>query len=974
MMRNLPGVVFAVCILCSLALRANAVEGPDPAVREAFQKAGVPRGLCAVLGLPPGGRAAFVTDLAKDNEWTIYFQSDRVDDVTAVTEAADSAGLLGRRIFTGASAGGSVHLAANLVDVLLAFLPGKLDRAEMLRVVRPGGCALIEGKLAVKPSPAGTDDWSHPYHGPDNNPQSRDQLALAPYLTQFIAEPAFGCMPEVTVAAGGRIFKAFGHIAFKEYQNPAINSLLAINAYNGTILWRRPLKEGFMIHRNTLIATADRLYLADDESCKILDATTGDPLGQVVVPEGVSDGKVWKWMAVEDGKLYALVGAEESKSPVQRGSGGFVSGWPWSVWPGYDYKDPKANWGFGRTFLAVDLASRRVLWHYCQDEYIDSRGVCMRGGRIYFYCPGESLTCLDAKEGKPVWKSQEPKLLEAIGPNGLAQNPNQGFATTTYVKCDDKRLFFAGPQRPNLVAVSSAEGGLLWQRKDGNFQLVLREDALYGAGRAGGKGYKFDYQTGRVLAEFSGRRACTRATGSADSLFFRAGEGTVRYIPSAGKEEHIAPMRPPCNSGVIIANGLLYWGPWICGCRLSLFGHIGLVPAGGFDFHATPDASRLESAQGDAVAAKEFPTDASDWPCYRSVPATEVAPPNQVRTAWTWRAAAGGPASPPVTAGGLVFFGQADGMAHALQVADGKPVWKAYTGGQVKSSPALWNGRLYVGSGDGWVYAFEAASGKRLWRFRVGPAERRIPVLGRLISTWPVAGGVAAADGVVYAAAGIAHYDSTYVVALDALTGKLKWSNDSSGRMGPNANGVSLQGPLFISGNRLCFAGGNVYPVAWYDLASGQCQNQPVGITTSARSLFYLPEHSTLDRVSLPGRRSVVTDGRGSLTLQGPPPASAPSAAARGAAAEPRLWSHAGPGAYTAVALADKMVLAAGKSMLPPREPATFCLESLSVQDGSLLWKVPLPAAAVEGGIVVNRDGRIVVSLQNGQIMCLGPS
>ena len=39
--------------------------------------------------------------------------------------------------------------------------------------------------------------------------------------------------------------------------------LIAMNGYNGTILWKWPLDPNFMIHRNTLIATADTLYLGD---------------------------------------------------------------------------------------------------------------------------------------------------------------------------------------------------------------------------------------------------------------------------------------------------------------------------------------------------------------------------------------------------------------------------------------------------------------------------------------------------------------------------------------------------------------------------------------------------------------------------------------------------------------------------------------------------------------------------------------
>ena len=82
----------------------------------------------------------------------------------------------------------------------------------------------------VKPAPAHADAWSHPYHGPDNNPQSTDQIARAPYLTQFLADPMFVPMPEVSVAAGGRVFRAFGHIAHKANQNAMLNTLIASTA------------------------------------------------------------------------------------------------------------------------------------------------------------------------------------------------------------------------------------------------------------------------------------------------------------------------------------------------------------------------------------------------------------------------------------------------------------------------------------------------------------------------------------------------------------------------------------------------------------------------------------------------------------------------------------------------------------------------------------------------------------------------
>ena len=58
-----------------------------------------------------------------------------------------------------------------------------------------------------------------------------------------------------------------------------------------------------MIHRNTMIATPENLLLADDESCKIFDAENGKILKEIIAPTNFCDGKVWKWMAKDNGIL-----------------------------------------------------------------------------------------------------------------------------------------------------------------------------------------------------------------------------------------------------------------------------------------------------------------------------------------------------------------------------------------------------------------------------------------------------------------------------------------------------------------------------------------------------------------------------------------------------------------------------------------------------------------------------------------------
>ena len=104
--------------------------------------------------------------------------------------------------------------------------------------------------------------------------------------------------------------------------------------------------------------------------------------------------------------------------------------------------------------------------------------------------------------------------------------------------------------------------------------------------------------------------------------------------------------------------------------------------------------------------------------------------------------------------------------------------WSTPLGGPVFYPPTIAERRLVVGAADGRVYALEAATGRLLWSYRVAPETRWMPVYGKLMSTWPVAGGVVYEEGVVYAAAGIAHYDGTYVVALNPATGEPIWRND----------------------------------------------------------------------------------------------------------------------------------------------------------------------------------------------------
>lgn len=994
------GITVVLVVAWSIAFpwQAPAADsGQERANPHLLSAAEPPRGVGVVLGLGPGQSADWVLRRAAQHGWIIYFQSASADEVQQVRQAAEAAGMLGTRVFADRDSTGRIHLTDNLADaVWVPDSAAKVAEAEVLRVLRPEGTGYLGQRRIVKPVPAGVDDWSHPFHGPDNNPQSRDQLARAPYRTQFLAEPLFCPMPEVTVASGGRVFKAFGHIAHKANQNAMLNTLLAINGYNGMILWRRPLREGFMIHRNTMIATPEVLFLADDQSCKLLDAQTGQVRAEIVVPPGAADGPVWKWMALEPGAdgrpvLYALVGGVEVRPKTVRSDVPGLGHWPWGMWEGHEYADPKTNFAFGRTFLAIDPQTQKILWRHAEEAYIDGRGVCMKNGRIYYYAPGQFLGCLEGRDGQVLWKCSDPELLTAIGPTGRAQNPTEGYATTSYLKCTDKYVFFAGPQRPNLVVASAKDGKLVWFRRGGNLHLILRDEVFYGVGP---NGAKFRYDTWEALVPLPNRRSCTRATASLDSVFYRAAEGTMQIVTTDDHAQHLAPMRPPCQDGVVVANGVLYWGPWMCGCPLSFYGHVALSHAGK-PARPVPPEARTEPGEGDAQKVAELTAHPADWTCAGGDPARSMitaAPiPSQVRRAWEWKPRAAARPTSPIVAGGLVFFGDDRGILRAVEVASGKLRWQTYTSGAIFQAPVFWKGRLFVGAGDGRVYAFEAATGRRLWTHRLPPEERWIPVFGKLISTWPVAGGVIVHDGTVYAAAGIAHYDGTYVCALDALTGKPRWYNDTSGRLSERVNnGLSLQGELYLEGDTLCFAGGSVYPVGRFDCKTGRCLVEPVhAIGSQAATAFYVyyPDYGQyvpLDHRLPDGQRlhyQPLYEGsqHTRLALLALPKAARPAKRERGfqlfrptRPAGDVIWESAALRRFHSFMVGSQSLVAAGQEQIG--QHLKPFLAAIRIRDGNDLWYHELSAPAVRRGTAIDHTGRIVVALADGRLECFEPA
>ncbi|HAA49150.1 MAG TPA: hypothetical protein DCE43_05480 [Planctomycetaceae bacterium] len=179
---------------------------------------------------------------------------------------------------------------------------------------------------------------------------------------------------------------------------------------------------------------------------------------------------------------------------------------------------------------------------------------------------------------------------------------------------------------------------------------------------------------------------------------------------------------------------------------------------------------------------------------------------------------------------GRVFYGSSvDGRLRCLDAETGQTRWTFSTGGPIRFAPAVWRDRLFVTSDDGYLYCLSTTDGHLIERWRGGPTDQQVMGNGHVISRWPARGGVVIADDIVYWAAGIWQSEGIFIRAQRADTGKLVWLNDKSGGIempqphgGATAkSGVTAQGHLVVTGNRLLVPTGRAVP-AVFDRGTGQ--------------------------------------------------------------------------------------------------------------------------------------------------------
>jgi outer membrane protein assembly factor BamB len=303
-------------------------------------------------------------------------------------------------------------------------------------------------------------------------------------------------------------------------------------------------------------------------------------------------------------------------------------------------------------------------------------------------------------------------------------------------------------------------------------------------------------------------------------------------------------------------------------------------------------------------------------------------------------------------------------------------------------------------------------------------------------STWPVNSGVLVHDGVCYFAAGIIDSDGTYVYALDAKTGELRWQNNSSGHLNEKLRkGVSVQGNLTLDGDRLLLAGGNQVSPAAFDVNTGKCltdkidKGQPIANNGRFVGLFagQYPIvggrilYAAAENVSTKGSFEVDAPSHGRLTLNfgGIPPAwddetvalvnfqngaltclDAEKVAHRLTEGVPRELPNVpnprrmglfdlfqADGAVTwssdlgesnkfeavSIVMGPHAIVAAIQQQHRGRAKPQWFVVAFDKVKGEPLWRHEVAHTPLPDGLLVDREGRVVVTLVNGDVLCLAP-
>lgn len=766
-MRKKPVFLVAFFFLVILLLSAVVVvSSQETAARRAqgvLDATGVQGGLVVHLGC---GDGTLTAALRVNDSYLVHGLAAKAADVERARKHIESQGLYGP-VSVDQIHGSQLPYIDNVVNLLVAERPGNISTEEMMRVLSPNGVAYVQRngvwEKRVKPWPDEIDEWTHYMHDPTNNAVANDTVIDAPRRLQWTGGPKWSRSHEVMssinamVSAAGRVFYVIDEGPRASVQLPPEWKLVARDAFNGVVLWKRdipqwqthiwPLKAGPATIPRRLVAVGDRVYitLGLGEPVTVLDAGTGRTIRTYEGTEGTEE------ILVSDGVVFLRVNMDfepdvftpenehcwtESKRAM-----GFIG-----LWKPSDKQ----------YVVAIDATSGDELWRV--DSPIARLTLTVDDDSVYFHT-GQCIMSLDRTNGRQRWRQEDIPTFISL----TTRTP------PTLVSYKDLLLY---EHSARIQVMSRSDGGILWKDthpRSGHVSpgdLLIVNDQVWSAGRGSEKFVGKNIRTGEVETEFTPPKMrwfhprCYRS--KATTNFLLASRTGIELADVREQEVDINHwVRGTCLYGILPANGLIYVAPHSCACLLETktSGFNALAPASkpGAGVPEVLDTDRLTKGPAYSMADQTTGSSASSWPMYRH---------DTMRSGYTpislgadlqesWANDVQSALSPLVSMDDVIVTVTPKTQAvHALEADSGREIWRYRVGGPVDSPPTLDAGKVYFGSHDGYVYCLRLADGKLIWKFLAATNERRTVSNGQVESLWPVHGSVLVMDGAIYCVAG----------------------------------------------------------------------------------------------------------------------------------------------------------------------------------------------------------------------------
>lgn len=824
-MFRFPTLSLSIALSCFACPAWDVVSADDP-----LDKLNDLHGGLAVCVSPDSESAAWIDTLRSlhDDHGMLVFALHRDAQVVSQVQASLAAKGESGEIIVDLLTGETLPLINDSVNLLVLPERHGFAASEIQRVLAPRGTAIVgDGAQRIdKPWPDEIDEWTHYLHDPSNNAVADDDRIGPPRHLQWQCGPRWSrhhdhmASLSAMVTAKGRMFYILDEGSRVSPQLPSKWKLVARDAFNGVLLWKRdisqwqtalwPLKSGPANLPRRLVAIDDVVYatLGINSPVSAIDAATGQTLLQFAGSEDAEE------IICQDGILLVLVDRtptdykldlrDDPEEGASRDSRTTYSSTMGRIWAGVRSK----RWSHGdRAIVAFDSASGVRLWQ--RDGQVIPLTLAAAGGQVYFH-DGDKVVALDLRSGQPKWSTEPVPVWQGLEQRGL-----QSWFAPTLVVQRDKVLFAGGEKmhmsymgwgspdigQDTMTAFSANSGEKLWTADHPYSGYNSPEDLFIidgnvwtgttGKGDGNGRYSACDLRTGEPTLDFPPtvdafwfHHRCYRAKATKNYVLssrtgiefvdLKSGQWTINHWVRGG-----------CLYGILPANGMVYAPPHPCACypEAKLYGLNALAPARASQEirSSGAPAPRLEKGPAYAtsdVAPASVPPSVSAWPTYRASAARNgfVNASVSASLEQDWQVELGENLTPPVVADGRLLVADKDlALVHALDAKTGDRLWSYAVGGRVDTPPTIAGNRVVFGSANGYVYCLQADDGELAWRFRAAPADQRMVAFERVESVWPVHGAVLAQDGVVTFVAGRSMYldGGLRLCRLDLTTGEL---------------------------------------------------------------------------------------------------------------------------------------------------------------------------------------------------------